>query len=131
VTGLFPFAESRMPYGASKTANISLTENLAIFLEPRGIRVSCLIPGPVRTDTGDAKTSWSPDAPMRGPGSEFDLKLVNEVPHTLADGMRDGKILIPTHEVTWDVIKRWAGSPDAFLRTKSSNWLPETTGACL
>ena len=44
--GLYPYAASRVPYAASKAAIISMSQNLAVYLEPQGVRVSCLIPGP-------------------------------------------------------------------------------------
>jgi short-subunit dehydrogenase len=44
--GLFPYATSRMPYVVSKAGVIALSESLALYLHPQGIRVSCLCPGP-------------------------------------------------------------------------------------
>jgi NAD(P)-dependent dehydrogenase (short-subunit alcohol dehydrogenase family) len=95
-----------------------MTESLAIYLQPQGIRVSCLIPGPVLTEVLHTMTSWTPDCPMRGPGSELELKLVEEVAVTLANGMRDGRILIPTDPKAWDILQRWAASPDGFIQGK-------------
>ena len=80
------------------------------------------------TGVSDAMTSWTPDAPMRGPGIEFELKVAEEAAITLADGMRDGKILIPTHEIAWDVVKRWAASPDAFMGTKIDEFAAGDSG---
>ncbi len=116
--GLYPYAASRVPYAAAKAAVIALSENLAIYLEPMGIRVSCLMPGPVMTQVMDSMTSWTEDCPLRGPGSELELKLVGEVANTLADGMAGGKILIPSDAAAWDIIQRWAASPDGFIRSK-------------
>jgi len=116
--GLYPYAASRIPYAAAKAAVIGMTQSLAIYLAPRGVRVSCLIPGPVFTGVLDSMTSWTSDCPMRGPGSELELKLVDEVATRLADGMLDGKVLIPTDEKAWAIIQRWAASPDAFLQAK-------------
>jgi NAD(P)-dependent dehydrogenase (short-subunit alcohol dehydrogenase family) len=116
--GLYPYAANHIPYAAAKAAVIGMTESLAIYLEPRGIHVSCLMPGPVLTNVLESMTSWTPECSMYGPGSELDLKLVDEVAHVLSDGMRDGKILIPTDAKASDIIKRWAASPDAFMRAK-------------
>ena len=63
--GLYPYAASRIPYAGAKAAVIAMTESLAIYLQPQGIRVSCLIPGPVMTGVLDTMTSWTPDCPMR------------------------------------------------------------------
>lgn len=116
--GLYPYAASRMPYAAAKAAVIALTESLALYCEPQGIRVSCLIPGPVATDVMASMTSWTEDCPLRGPGAETTLLLPDEVARVLADGMADGRILIPSDPVAFDIVKRWAESPDAFIRAK-------------
>ncbi|MCB2072998.1 MAG: SDR family oxidoreductase [Novosphingobium sp.] len=116
--GLYPYAASRVPYAAAKAAVIAMTQNLAIYLEPQGIRVSCLIPGPVATSVMDSMTSWTEDCPMRGPGAETRLLLPQELATKLADGMEAGGILIPSDDVAFDIVKRWAASPDAFIRAK-------------
>ncbi len=116
--GLYPYAASRVPYAAAKAAVIAMTENLAVYLEPKGIRVSCLIPGPVMTGVMETMTSWTEDCPLRGPGSETVLMLPEEVACVLSDGMRDGRIMIPSDEVAFDIVKRWAASPDSFIRAK-------------
>lgn len=116
--GLYPYAASRIPYAAAKAAVIAMTESLAIHLHPQGIRVSCLVPGPVMTGVLDTMTSWTPDCPMRGPGSELELKQVHDVAIVLADGMRDGRVLIPSDEKAWEILRRWAASPDDFIQAK-------------
>lgn len=116
--GLYPYAASRVPYGAAKAAVISMTENLALYVEPQGIRVSCLIPGPVMTGVMDSMTSWTEDCPMRGPGAELELMLPQDVAVVLSDGMRDGKVLIPSDTAVWDLVRRHAADPDAFIRAK-------------
>lgn len=126
--GLYPYAASRIPYAGAKAAVIAMTESLAIYLQPQGIRVSCLIPGPVMTGVLDTMTSWTPDCPMRGPGSELELKLVDDVATTLADGMRDGRILIPTDEKVWEIVQRWAASPDAFIQSKIDSFAAGDSG---
>ena len=116
--GLYPYAASRIPYAAAKAAVIAMTENLAVYLEPQGIRVSCLIPGPVMTAVMESMTSWTDDCPLRGPGAETTLLLPQQLAAKLADGMAAGEILIPSDDVAWDIVKRWAASPDAFIRAK-------------
>ncbi len=116
--GLYPYAASRVPYAAAKAAVISMTQNLAVYLEPKGIRVSCLAPGPVMTGVLDSMTSWTEDCPMRGPGAETSLMLPEDVARVLSDGMRDGRILIPSDSVAFETVQRWAADPDAFIRAK-------------
>jgi hypothetical protein len=66
----------------------------------------------------DTMTSWTPDAPIRGPGSELPLMRVADVAQTLADGMQGGRILIPSDDLAWDIVRRWADGPDAFIQSK-------------
>lgn len=116
--GLYPFAATRMPYVSAKAGVIALSESLALYLEPQGIRVSCLIPGPVMTNVLDGMKTWTENLEMRGPGSDLDLKTVEDVARTLADGMEAGKILIPSHDEAWETMARHAADPDGFIRDK-------------
>ena len=114
---MFPYAASRVPYAAAKAAIISMSENLAVYLEPKGIRVSCLIPGPVMTGVMDSMTSWTEDCPMRGPGGETTLLLPEQLATVLADGMRPAGS-IPSDPVAFGIGQRLAADPDAFIRGK-------------
>jgi NAD(P)-dependent dehydrogenase (short-subunit alcohol dehydrogenase family) len=120
--GLYPYAAGRLPYASSKAAIISLCENLAIITEPGGVRVSCLIPGPTATQIMDGMTNWTPDLPMYSPGSETELILPEQLAATLADGMRDGRILIPAGEEAFEIVRRHARDPDAFVRGKIADF---------
>lgn len=127
--GLYPYAASRVPYGAAKAATISASQNLAVYLEPQGVRVSCLIPGPVMTRVMDSMTTWTEDCPLRGPGSETTLLLPDQVARKLSDGMRDGEVLIASDDVAWDIVRRWAADPDAFIRAKIAEFASGDTGS--
>jgi NAD(P)-dependent dehydrogenase (short-subunit alcohol dehydrogenase family) len=126
--GLYPYAASRIPYAAAKAAVIAMTENYAIYLEPLGIRVSCLIPGPVATGVRDTMTSWTPALPVRGPSSELTLKQPDEVAVKLADGMQAGEILISSDDVVWNIVKRWAAAPDDYIRARIAEFAAGETG---
>lgn len=127
--GLYPYAASRVPYAAAKAAVISMSQNLAIYGEPLGVRVSCLIPGPVMTGVMESMTSWTEDCKLRAPGTETTLLLPEEVARVLADGMRDGKVLIPSDPVAFDIVQRWAAGPDDFIRSKISEFEAGDTGS--
>jgi NAD(P)-dependent dehydrogenase (short-subunit alcohol dehydrogenase family) len=120
--GLYPFATSRIHYAASKAAIVSMSENLALYLMPKGIRVSCLCPGPVMTTSIQGMKHYSTDYIMRAPGSHLTLKSQQEAARILADGMRDGLIMIPTHEEIWDTLKQRAASPDTYIRNKNAEF---------
>ncbi|MGN6356409.1 MAG: SDR family oxidoreductase [Novosphingobium sp.] len=120
--GLYPYAASRIPYAAAKAAVISLSQNLALYLEPQGLRVTCLVPGPVLTEVMDAMTTWTDDCPMRGPGAELELMLPEDVAVVLSDAMAEGAVLVPSDPVGRDILSRWAGSPDGFVRGKIADF---------
>jgi len=116
--GMYPYAASRVPYAAAKAAVISMMQNLAIYCEPQGVRVSCLVPGPVMTGVLDTMTSWTDNCQMRGPGKETTLLMPETVAAKLSDGMRNGEVLIPSDDVAFDIARRWSASPDSFVRAK-------------
>lgn len=116
--GTYPFALNRIPYAASKAAIISMSQNLALHLRPKGVRVSCLIPGPVMTDSIASMKTFSGDMPMVGPGAHLRVKSQDDAATILADGMAADRILIPTDEALWSSMAEWAAGPDAFIRRK-------------
>ncbi len=118
VAGLFPYAANRLPYVATKAAIIALSESLALYTLPQGVKVSCLCPGPTITNVTEGMKTWTENVAMRAPGAEFGLMTVEQTAKKLADGMAEGRILIPAHEVAWQVIQRHAASPDDFIRQK-------------
>jgi NAD(P)-dependent dehydrogenase (short-subunit alcohol dehydrogenase family) len=120
--GLYPFATTRMPYVAAKAAVVALSESMALELEPQGIRVACLCPGPVMTNVMDGMKTWTAGVAMRGPGRNLEIKTVEDVARTLADGMESGRILIPTDEAVWETLRRRAADPDAFIRAKAAEF---------
>ncbi|HEX4377743.1 MAG TPA: SDR family oxidoreductase [Steroidobacteraceae bacterium] len=116
--GMYPFAASRMPYVAAKAGVIALSESMALYLHPHGIRVSCLCPGPVMTQVMESMKTWSTNVVMRGPGSNLTVRTVDQVATRLADGMRDGQVIIPTDDAVWETLRQHAADPDAFIRSK-------------
>jgi hypothetical protein len=36
--------------------------------------------------------------------------------------MRDGRIVIPTHDELWDTLPEWAASPDQFIQKKAAEF---------
>lgn len=126
--GLYPFASSRIHYAASKAAVVSMSENLALYCMPHGVRVSCLCPGPVMTTSNQSMRHFSQDYTMRAPGSHLTLKSQAETARILADGMCEGRIIIPTHEEVWGTLADRAASPDAFIRRKAEEFARGDSG---
>lgn len=127
--GLYPYAAGRIPYASAKAAVISLSENLALLAEPEGVRVSCLIPGPTVTSIADGMKDFTPGLPMYAGGSETVLLMPEQLAVTLADGMRDGRILIPADDDVWKTVQRHAGDPDSFVRQKMAEFAHGDYGA--
>jgi len=119
VAGQYPFAISRIPYAASKAALISMTQNLAIYLRPKGIRVSCLCPGPTITAITEGMKTWSDDVVVRGPGSHIRLMSAEESAVIYCDGLEGGQFLIQSHpQETAAMLAQYAYSPDNFIFDK-------------
>jgi NAD(P)-dependent dehydrogenase (short-subunit alcohol dehydrogenase family) len=116
--GLYPYAANRMPYVAAKAAVVALSESMALYLHPQGVRVSCLCPGPVMTGVMDSMRTFGENVAFRGPGGQYKVIPAEQAAVVLADGMRDGRVVIPTDEKVWEVMRRHAASPDAFIQEK-------------
>jgi NAD(P)-dependent dehydrogenase (short-subunit alcohol dehydrogenase family) len=126
--GLYPYATNRIPYAASKAALVSMSENMAISLLPRGIQVSCLCPGPTMTTSTQGMKPWSENVIMRGPGKHLMVKSQEEVAKILADGMCAGRVIIPTHEEGWEIVKRRGAAPNDFIREKMGEFARAESG---
>jgi NAD(P)-dependent dehydrogenase (short-subunit alcohol dehydrogenase family) len=116
--GLYPYAANRIPYVAAKAAVVAMSESLAVYLHPKGVRVSCFCPGPVATAVMSNMKTWSANVAFRGPGSQYEVITAETAATVLADGMTNGWVVIPTDPKVWDVIRRHAASPDAFIQEK-------------
>jgi NAD(P)-dependent dehydrogenase (short-subunit alcohol dehydrogenase family) len=126
--GLYPYATNRIPYAASKAALVSMSENMAVSLLPRGIQVSCLCPGPTMTTSTVGMKPWSANVVMRGPGKHLKVKSQEEVAKILADGMCAGRVIIPTHEEGWEIVKRRGASPNDFIHEKIAEFVRGESG---
>lgn len=126
--GFYPFAASRVHYAAAKAGVISMSQNLALYLMPLGVKVSCLIPGPVMTTSTAGMKEFSESYVMRAPGSHLFVKSQQDTARVLSDGMEAGRILIPTHDEGWDSLKEYAENPDAFIAKKNAEFLAGDAG---
>ncbi|MDB5714468.1 MAG: family oxidoreductase [Sphingomonadales bacterium] len=122
--GLFPYAWDRLPYVASKAAMIGVSEGLALYLQPQGVGVTCLCPGPVRTAIGSTIRSWTPGIAPRGPGSHYAVMDPETVGEMLADAVEADRFFVPTDEQVREPMRRRAKDPDLFI-AKQIAWLAE------
>jgi hypothetical protein len=62
--------------------------------------------------------TWSANAPLRGPGAHLVIKTAEQAAVSLANGMQEGRVIIPTHEEVWETLRTHAADPDAFIQSK-------------
>jgi len=113
--GLFPYAWDRLPYAAAKAAVIALSEGLALYLKPQGIGVTCLCPGPVRTNIGATRKVWTEGMAPRGPGSQFRMMEPEEVAAQVIEAIERDVFFLPTDDQVLERMQARARDPEAFL----------------
>src|SRR3546814_10773717 len=91
VDGLFGFGYDRLPYAASKAAVVTLSEGLALYLRPKGIGVTCLCPGPVATEIGDAMNFFSENIDIHGAGEAFAMMDAADVGVMVRKAIQDDR----------------------------------------
>jgi len=119
VTALYPFNVDRMSYNSARAAVVNFSEALALDLWDKGVGVTCLCPGPTRTNMIEnvhfvGKPNLTPpDLPMMEP-TELAGKLV------LA--LREGRYFVPGHELVREHVARRGADPDAFLASAAEQF---------
>jgi NAD(P)-dependent dehydrogenase (short-subunit alcohol dehydrogenase family) len=114
--GLYTYSYDRLPYAASKAAIVQMSEGLAIYLRPKGIGVTCLCPGPVRTNIMKSTKVWSTGLDIRGPGAEFRMLEPDEVGEMIVDAVRRNLFLLPTDTAVIAKLVERATDWDGFLQ---------------
>jgi NAD(P)-dependent dehydrogenase (short-subunit alcohol dehydrogenase family) len=111
--GLFAYAFERLPYTATKSAVVGMSEALALYLRPKGIGVSCLCPGPVATNIVEQIT-FHDQMPLNSPN---DLEVIDAavVGDLVVDAVRANTFLVLTHPAVHEILVRRAQDPEAFL----------------
>jgi NAD(P)-dependent dehydrogenase (short-subunit alcohol dehydrogenase family) len=120
--GLYTYAFDRMPYAASKAAIVSISEQLAVYLLPKGIGVTCVCPGPVRTNIVEQIRVFGAPAPVQAPA--LALLRPEDVGAMVVDAVRDEQFLVLTHPEVHDILVGRAEDPEGFVR----HWAAELAG---
>lgn len=115
-SGLFMSAFDRLPYAAAKAGLLQMSEGLALYLKPMGIGVTCLCPGPVKTNIMSSLKSFGTGLDMRGPGPQFELMEAEQVGAMVVDAIRNDIFMLPTHPQVRDLLMERAGDWDRFLQ---------------
>lgn len=113
--GLMTYSFDRLAYSASKAAVIQISEGLAIYLRPKGIGVTVLCPGPVRTNIMASLRTFGPPTDTRGPGPAFALVEAEQVGEQVADAILANRFMLPTHENVRDFLIDRASDWDSFI----------------
>jgi NAD(P)-dependent dehydrogenase (short-subunit alcohol dehydrogenase family) len=111
--GLWGYGAERLPYVAAKAAIVAVSEALAAYARPKGIGVTCLCPGPVATNIAEQITVHGALGPLTSP------PLAVLEPTVVADqvikAVKENRFLVPTHPEVFDILRRRAADPEAFL----------------
>jgi NAD(P)-dependent dehydrogenase (short-subunit alcohol dehydrogenase family) len=114
--GLFTYSYDRLPYAATKAAIVQISEGLRLYLKPRGIGVTVLCPGPVRTAImASLPPTFGPDVPTRGPGEQFTILEPEVVGEQVAEAVLAGTFMVYTHQQVRDVLIDRASDWNAFI----------------
>jgi NAD(P)-dependent dehydrogenase (short-subunit alcohol dehydrogenase family) len=113
--GLFTYAYDRLPYAAAKAAIVQISEGLRLYLVPKGIGVTCLCPGPVRTNIMSSLKSFGPETATRGPGSQFELKDAEVIGPLVVDAIRGNRFMVPSDDQVTQLLIDRAAHWDEFL----------------
>lgn len=119
--GLYTYAFDRLPYAASKAALVQLSEGLALYLRPKGIGVTLLCPGPVRTNIMSSTRVFTSNLQMRGPGPEFALKTPEEVGALVVDAIQNNTFFLLTDPQVENRLMRRARDFNANLQDQIDN----------
>jgi NAD(P)-dependent dehydrogenase (short-subunit alcohol dehydrogenase family) len=114
--GLYAVAYERMPYSASKAAVVAASEALALYTRPRGVGVTCLCPGPVRTNIAEQKQTFGWDEPLHVP--PFPPIEASVVGDQVVTAIRSDTFLLLTHPDVQHLLVERASDPEAFLAAR-------------
>jgi len=112
-SGMFPYAYDRLHYAASKAAVIAMTEGLALYLRPQGIRVSCVCPAGVSTSITTRMRHFGPERPMGRPA--LPVVTPEEMADTILIGMAEDRFLICSVPEAYEEFARRGADPQAYL----------------
>lgn len=127
IGGMYAYdhSDAQLPYVTTKFAVRGMTEALYLYLRPRGIGVSVLCPGRIRTNIGESSRLVGTDDPawIRVPrlhGSK-DADGVGEL---VADAIVAERFLVLTDEEDYAMLGRRYADLDAALETQLAQLTP-------
>ena len=113
MSGLLAHGYDRSPYVATKHAVVGLTEALALYLNPKGIGVTCLCPSGVATNIIEQITFFGEPSTPRSP--EYPIVEADVVGELVADAVSSGQFLVLTAPGVLDEMIERVQDLDAYL----------------
>ena len=113
-SGLLPYASEMIPYTATKYGVVGLSETLWVYLQPRGVGVSCFCPAGVKTRIHQQFTMFGDGPPPEGP--DFPFVPVEQCGELVADAIEGGTFLVLTVPEVADHVRRLGEDVDAYLQ---------------
>lgn len=127
--GLFTYAYDRQPYAASKAAIVVITEGLRLHLEPQGIGVTLLCPGPVRTNISSSLRTFGPETITRSAGARYAVRTPDEVAIRLADAVESNRFMVYTDDQVVDDLVARAADWNGYMARKVTETTSDLTGS--
>ncbi|GAT08371.1 SDR family oxidoreductase [Mycolicibacterium novocastrense] len=114
--GLFTYSYDRMPYAATKAAIVQISEGLRLYLQPQGIGVTVLCPGPVATNIlATMPPTFGPEVQTGLPGEQFGVLLPEEVGEQVAEAILGDTFMLFTDDQVRDVLVERASDWNSFI----------------
>lgn len=120
--GLYTYAYDRQPYAATKAAIVQMSEGLRLYLAPKGVGVTCLCPGPVKTAINATLRTFGPETETRGPGAMFELMNAAPVGEMVVAAIRENRFMLPTDDQVFPLLQERARDWDGFLDDMSKRF---------
>lgn len=118
--GLYTYSYDRLPYAATKAAIIQIAEGLRLYLQPQGVGVTVVCPGPVATNIlATMPPTFGPEVQTGLPGPQFDILLPDVVGERVAEAIIDDTFIIYTDDQVRDVLVERATDWNAFIKKQT------------
>lgn len=119
LAGLLVLTTITMPYTSSKFAVMAISQILRVYLEPKGIGVTCLCPGAVETAFAEHRRVTDSESGLVTSPRLLRRHLPEEVARVTIQAVRDGRFLALTDPEYIDVIVDRARDLDQALATRT------------
>jgi len=118
VAGLLAYTYDRMPYSATKAGVYAVSESMRLYLQPKGVGVSCFAPAGVMTNIVEQIRTFGPPRPPRPPKlPTIDAATAGEI---VVNGILEDRFLLLTSNDARAELARKYADVDAYLGEMTS-----------